>query len=45
VPGLGTTNVIRPGETGRPLGSNAYLTTAVNIPSIATITAWPQWKE
>jgi hypothetical protein len=45
VPGYGVTNVILPGETGFPLGSNAYQTTAVNIPAIATITAWPQWKE
>jgi hypothetical protein len=45
VPGLGTTNVIRPGETGRPFAGNAYMTTALNVESVATITAWPQWKE
>ena len=45
VPGYGVTNVILPGETGFPLAGNFYQTSAVNVPSIATITAWPHWKE
>jgi hypothetical protein len=45
VPGYGVTNVLLPGETGYPLGHQPYETDFVNFASIASVSAWPQWKE
>lgn len=45
VPGYGFTNVLLPGETAYTLTGREFETTAVNANSVASVKAWPQWKE
>ena len=45
VPGYGITNVLRPGESGYPLNGAPWFGRWVPGADVASVSAWPLWKE